>query len=54
MELWSYDLLEANDIAQMRKVAEDVRTMCQALNFFYQTYSRFDLVERYRDMHTRI
>lgn len=30
-ERWSYDLLEANGIAQMRKVTEDVRAMCQAL-----------------------
>jgi hypothetical protein len=31
-ERWSYDLLEANGIAQMRQVTEDVRAMCQALN----------------------
>ena len=31
-ERWSYDLLEANGIAQMRQVAEDVKEMCQALN----------------------
>ena len=31
-ERWSYDLLEANGIAQMRQVAEDVKAMCQALN----------------------
>jgi hypothetical protein len=31
-ERWSYDLLEANSTAQMRKVAEDVKAMCQALN----------------------
>ena len=31
-ERWSYDLLEANGIAQMRQVVEDVKAMCQALN----------------------
>ena len=31
-ERWSYDLLEANGIAQTRQVAEDVKAMCQALN----------------------
>jgi len=31
-ERWSYDLLEANGNAQMRKVVEDVKAMCQALN----------------------
>ena len=29
---WSYDVLEANGTAQMRKVVEDVKAMCQALN----------------------
>jgi hypothetical protein len=31
-ERWSYDLLEANGIAQMRQVTEDVRAIRQALN----------------------
>ena len=31
-ERWSYDLLEANGIAQMRQVVEDVKAMCQARN----------------------
>jgi hypothetical protein len=31
-ERWSFDLLEANGTAQMRKVVEDVKAMCQALN----------------------
>jgi hypothetical protein len=30
-ERWSYDLLEANGIAQMRQVTEDVKAMCQVL-----------------------
>jgi hypothetical protein len=29
---WSYDLLQANGNAQMRRVVEDVKAMCQALN----------------------
>ncbi|KAF9511371.1 hypothetical protein BS47DRAFT_1184033 [Hydnum rufescens UP504] len=29
---WNYDLLEANGIARMRQVAQDVMAMCQALN----------------------
>ncbi len=29
-ERWSYDLLEANGIAQMRQVIKDVKAMCQA------------------------
>ncbi len=28
-ERWSYDLLEANGIAQMRQVTEDVKAMCR-------------------------
>jgi hypothetical protein len=32
VERWNYDLLEANGIAQMRQVVEDVKAMCQALN----------------------
>lgn len=31
-ERWRYDLLEANGIAKMRQVVEDVKAMCQALN----------------------
>ncbi|KAI0300334.1 hypothetical protein BC826DRAFT_950059 [Russula brevipes] len=29
---WNYDLLEADGIARMRQVAQDVRAMCQALD----------------------
>lgn len=32
VERWGYDLLEADGIAKMREVAEDVKAMCQARN----------------------
>ena len=28
---WNYDILEADGIARMRQVAQDVRAMCEAL-----------------------
>ena len=31
-ERWGYDLLEADGIAKMREVVEDVKAMCQSLN----------------------
>jgi hypothetical protein len=32
VERWGYDLLEADGIAQIRRVAEDVKAMCLAVN----------------------